>query len=90
MSKNATICVRIDKSLKKEVEGILGSMGMNTSQVVSTLFHQIKMEQSLPFHPHIPNKETRRAIDEARHPENLDSYNSVDEMFEDAKSWPDD
>ncbi|MGA3245834.1 MAG: type II toxin-antitoxin system RelB/DinJ family antitoxin [Bacteroidota bacterium] len=66
MAKTAMINARIEPKLKKEVEGILQRLGLNTTQAVSLYFRHIKNYRGLPFEVKLPNTATRRAIEAAR------------------------
>ena len=66
MAKTAMINARIEPALKKEVEGILQRLGLNTTQAVSLFFRHVKNYRGLPFEVKLPNAATRRAIAAAR------------------------
>ena len=88
MSKTTSMNIRIEPSLKKQVEEILNDLGMNISDAVTIYFKQIVLTDSIPLQIKRPkfNKETLEAIKEAdeimKHPENYKSYNNVYEMIE--------
>ena len=88
MSKTTSMNIRIEPSLKKQVEEILTDLGMNISDAVTIYFKQIVLTDSIPLQIKRPkfNKETLKAIKEAdeimKHPENYKSYNNVYEMIE--------
>ena len=88
MSKTTSMNIRIEPSLKKQVEEILTDLGMNISDAVTIYFKQIVLTDSIPLQIKRPkfNKETLEAIKEAdeimKHPENYKSYNNVYEMIE--------
>ena len=96
MAKTAYINARVEPKLKKAAEIVLERVGMSTSDAVTLLLHQVVIQQGLPFsactRSHVPNAETRRAIEELEDPKKrakLKAYTSVDEMFEDilGKNW---
>ena len=96
MAKTAYINARVEPKLKKAAEIVLERVGMNTSDAVTLLLHQVVIQQGLPFdvctRSHVPNAETRRAIEELEDPKKrakLKAYTSTDEMFEDilGKNW---
>ena len=88
MSKTTSMNIRIEPSLKKQVEEILTDLGMNISDAVTIYFKQIVLTDSIPLQIKRPkfNKETLEAIKEAdeimKHPENYKSYTNVYEMIE--------
>jgi len=63
MAKTATVVnVRVDERVKRDIEQLYDSLGMNISTAVNMFFKQCLMEQGLPYHPklkrnHIPLKE---------------------------------
>ncbi len=84
MSKTATIQTRIEPGIKTEVEKVLKTIGLTTSEAIGIFFRRIIMEQGLPFPVKITNPETIKAIEEAIEGKNLSKvYNTPDEMFED-------
>lgn len=84
MSKTATIQTRIEPDIKTEVEKVLKTLGITTSEAISIFFRRIIMEQGLPFPVKITNPETIKAIEEAIEGKNLSKvYNTPEEMFKD-------
>ena len=61
MNKSATVRVRIEPALKKEVEAILAKLGLTTSETVHLLYRQIKLQRGLPFNVRLPNELTARS-----------------------------
>jgi len=66
MAKSAMINARVEPKLKKEVEGILREIGLNTTQAMTLFFRHVKNYKGLPFDVRIPNTTTRKAIAAAR------------------------
>ena len=59
---STTVNVRVDDDVKRGVEVLFDSMGLNVSTAVNMFFKQCLMEEALPFQPkltrkHIPLKE---------------------------------
>ncbi len=89
--KTEIINARIEPALKASAEKILGALGMNTTDAISIFLSQVVLNKGLPFDvkiPRHPNKETRRAILEARAGKNMASYASPDELRESLKKKP--
>ncbi len=80
MLKTEVIHARVAPNLKHSVEAVLRRVGLSTTDAVSLFFHQIVLNNGLPFAVKVPNKETRQAIKDAREGKNMKSYASVDEM----------
>ena len=83
MSKTATITIRVEPELKQSVEAVLKKLGMTTTQAITTFLNQINLRQGLPFEVKIPNKETQEAIARSYKSENLTSFDTVEELYED-------
>jgi DNA-damage-inducible protein J len=75
------INARIEPKLKREVEGILQRLGLNTTQAVSLFFRHVKNYRGLPFEVKLPNAATRRAITAARSG-NVRRFRSAGELAE--------
>ncbi len=79
---NVSVNARIDSQTKNEAVGILRSLGLNTTQVISMLFKQIIYTKSIPFKIELPHKETLQAISEVESG-NGEVFATVDDLFED-------
>jgi DNA-damage-inducible protein J len=51
-----TISVRVEDHVKRDVETLLNTMGLNISTVVNMLFKQMLMDEALPFQPKYKRK----------------------------------
>ena len=49
MTKDAIVSARIDENVKSQAENILQQLGIPVSVVINTLYHQIIIQQGLPF-----------------------------------------
>jgi len=57
MSKTATIVnVRVDESVKRDIEKLYESLGMNISTAVNMFFKQCLIEQGLPYQPKVKHR----------------------------------
>ena len=83
MSKTAVISARIDPDLKRKAEQIFEELGLTTTQAITLFYKQVEFQQGIPFTVRIPNKITLRALEEARDHQNLDRFNSLDELYDD-------
>ena len=52
---DATIRARVDDALKKDVEVILASQGLNMSQAIRMMLRKTKETGALPFDLPVPN-----------------------------------
>lgn len=95
MAKTTTMNIRIEPSLKKNVEEILKDLGMNIADAVTIYFKQIVLTDSIPLEIKRPkyNKETLKAIEEAddimKNPQNHKSYNNVYEIMKEIEDESD-
>ena len=83
MSKTATVRTRIERSLKREVEGILAQLGLTASEAVHLLYRQIKLQRGLPFDIRIPNDLTAHALTASKAEKNVKRFASKKELFAD-------
>ena len=65
MATTAFVRARIDEALKNEATSVLADMGLTVSDVVRIVLTRIAKEHALPFMLHVPNAETREAMEEA-------------------------
>lgn len=66
MAKTAYINARIEKKLKDQAVKVLRQVGVNTSDAVSMFLRQVVLTRGLPFDVRVPNRETRKAIEDLR------------------------
>ena len=82
--------VRMDASLKEQVDAALAAMGLNMSTAVNAMARQIIHQGKLPFELYAANPVLHEAIREAeairKHPEDYRAYTSAREMMEDILS----
>jgi DNA-damage-inducible protein J len=82
MSDSAMVHVRTDKELKKEVEKIFSSLGMNTSQAINMFLRQVSLRKGLPFDVKIPNASTLAAIKDIEDGTDLTICKDENELFD--------
>ena len=82
MNRTATVRARVDPSLKAEAEDLLHQMGLTTTEAITLFYTQIRLRQGLPFPVEIPNDLTRKTFEATDRGENLNSYQSLDQLFE--------
>jgi DNA-damage-inducible protein J len=49
MAKSATICLRIDETLKKDSEAVLRQLGMSTSEAIKIFLSAVLNSKGIPF-----------------------------------------
>ena len=60
----ATVRVRIDPKLKKNVEVVLDKIGFSISDAVTIFFKQVVSQNGLPDELKVPNRESIKALRE--------------------------
>ena len=80
--KTEIVRARIEPKLKVEVEAIFHEFGGTTTQVITMLYKQVLRNHEIPLDLKFPNKETAKAIEEARRGEGVVSCKDIDELFD--------
>ena len=80
--KTTAIHARIEPKLKKDVEKIFKQIGLSMSDAINMFLKQVKMNDGIPFEVRIPNKETRKALEDSIKGRNLTEYSSAKELFD--------
>ncbi|MBO5004082.1 MAG: type II toxin-antitoxin system RelB/DinJ family antitoxin [Clostridia bacterium] len=92
MAKTSSMHIRVEQKIKEEVESILKTLGMTTTEAINIYLRQIILNSGIPFEIKTPrfSDEMLEAIAEAeemeKHPENYKSFNTVEEFMEDLHS----
>ncbi len=86
MGKTETIRARVKPELKRDAEAVLRKIGLTSSEAITLFLTQVKLTKGLPFPVRIPNKETKRAINEARARKDLETFDSVSEWAKKIRS----
>ena len=84
MSKTAVVHARVEPRTKKKAEGVLRKLGMSPTQAIRLFYRQICLRGGLPFAVLIPNELTRETLDKSSKGSEIETFDSLDEMFE---SW---
>ena len=82
MARTAMINARTERELKEEVEGILQSLGMSTTEAINIFFRQVKLRRGLPFPVEIPNEKTLKAFKDSEEGRGLVECKDADDMFD--------
>jgi DNA-damage-inducible protein J len=81
MARTAMINARTEMELKTEVEGILKTLGMSTTEAINIFFKQVKLRRGLPFPVEIPNEETMITFRDSEAGKGLVECKNVDDLF---------
>ena len=79
--KNVVVRARVNSVLKNDVEVLLDGLGLTISEAINVYLAQIKLRGGLPFSVEIPNKETAKAIREARAGKGMVVCKNAGDMF---------
>ncbi len=83
MAKTAVISARIDPELKRNAEQVFGELGLTASQAIMLFYKQVDLQRGLPFSVKIPNEVTKKALEDAKARRDLESFDSIDDLYED-------
>lgn len=62
--KTTSVRARITPELKNEAEKVLWQLGLSTSEAIELFFHQIQLQQGIPFDVKLPNQVTIKTFDD--------------------------
>ncbi len=79
--KSDFIRVRIEPALKNEVHEILDDIGIKPSQAITMIYKLIQREHGFPCNLLLPNRETKRAIREARKGKGVIKAKNAQDLF---------
>jgi DNA-damage-inducible protein J len=82
--KTAIIHARIEPQIKRKAEGVLHNLGISPTEAIRIFYRQITLRQGLPFAVSVPNKSTVATLEKSRRGEDVQKFDSLDDMFE---SW---
>jgi len=84
MNKSAVIHARIEPETKNAAERVLHRLGLSPTEAIRIFYRQISLRHGLPFSVEIPNELTRLTLEKSRKAEDVERYNTLDDMF---ASW---
>jgi len=82
--KTAVIHARIEPQVKSQAEEVLHSLGISPTDAIGIFYRQITLRRGLPFAVSIPNARTAATLAKSRRGEDLEAFDSLDDLFE---SW---
>ncbi len=85
-ARNSIVRARVNEQLKHDVEDVLSHLGLTMSDAINALLSQIKITKRLPFDVNMPNRLTKKTLEESAKGKNLKRFSSVDTLFEDLSS----
>ncbi len=84
MEKSATVHARIEPGTKKKAEGVLKKLGISPTEAIRLFYNQICLRGGIPFPILIPNEATKKTLKKSGRGEDIQSFNSLEEMID---SW---
>ena len=84
--KTATVRARVEPELKRGAEAVLKKIGLTSSEAITLFLAQVKLTRGLPFPLRVPNRATRRAINEARARRNIETFDSFSKWAKKTRS----
>ena len=82
MAKDATVRARIEPRLKAEVERLFGKLGVTTTEAITLFYRQVKMRKGLPFDVVVPNRTTKKTLEDTDAGKHLVRVEDANEMFD--------
>ena len=82
--KTAVIHARINPDIKNKAETVLHRLGITPTEAIRIFYAQITLQNGLPFSVKIPNDLTLATLTKSYRDEDVEEFNSLDEIFE---SW---
>ena len=83
MPKTGVISARFDPHLKRDAETAFDAPRLTATQAITLFYRQVEIEHGLPFQVRLPNEATRTALEEAQTRQNLESFDTLDDLFDD-------
>lgn len=81
MLRKETVRARVTPELKRDVENVLGEVGLTMSEAINLFMAQIKLRQGIPFEIKLPNAETKTVLDAADKGIDLHSAKDINDLF---------
>ncbi len=85
MDKTEQIQVRINPQTKMAAEAVFAKLGIKPSEAVRMFYHQVELNQGIPFDVRIPNARTVQAIKDIEENRNLVRHTSLESFKQSLK-----
>ncbi len=76
------IQVRVNQKVKEDTEAIFEKMGISASDAIRLFYHNVLLNQGLPFEVRIPNAETIAAMEDTEVAERFTSEDEFKDFLE--------
>ncbi|MBI5483168.1 MAG: type II toxin-antitoxin system RelB/DinJ family antitoxin [Deltaproteobacteria bacterium] len=81
MAKNATINMRVDATLKTDVERILHVLGISTTEAINMFLNRVRLSKGIPFPVQMSDDEFRRYLAECSSEDEAISTEEVNQIM---------
>jgi DNA-damage-inducible protein J len=88
-TKSVTVQARMEPKLKKEVDAILASLGINATTAIKLFYSQVVRYRGIPLELKVPNDETvaaMRELKDDKYRKATEKFSSVKELMSDLNS----
>ena len=72
----------MEPQTKIKAEGVLSRLGITPTEAIRVFYRQIALRGGLPFSVTIPNERTAATLRKSRRGLNLETFDTLDAMFE--------
>ena len=81
--ETAVVAARIDPELKHNAKEVFRKLSLTATQAITPFCKQVELERGLCHAVRVPNDITMEALEKARARQELDDFNTLDDLFED-------
>jgi addiction module RelB/DinJ family antitoxin len=82
LAKSDVVRARIEPRVKRDAESILKRLGVSHSTFINMSYRAVVEQGGIPLSLHVPNKETARALRDARTPAKRQQYQRAESLEE--------
>ncbi|MBS0617979.1 MAG: type II toxin-antitoxin system RelB/DinJ family antitoxin [Spirochaetes bacterium] len=83
MTKDAIINARVESRLKIKVDQIFNILGLSPTEAITLFYKQVELNQGLPFAVKVPNKLTKKSIEQSEAGKGLKKFSSKADLYTD-------
>lgn len=75
------IRARTEPELKETVEKIFKELGITTTEAINIFYHQVKLQNGMPFEVKLPNKTTEKTFNRTDKGKNIVKCKDSQDLF---------
>lgn len=76
-----TTSIKLDVDVKAEAQKVFSELGLTLGEAVNLFLNQVRLNKGLPFEVKIPNRKTKKVLQEAKEGINMEKT-SLDELVD--------